>query len=162
VSNHSVVPDISSASNEDAIGTAVERYRELVQLLSGARTPELPDSSVTMAQMRALMVLSAIGQMRMSEAATALGVSQSTASGLIDRLVESGLVTRRSDDRDRRQVLVSLTADGIRFLDHFQELGMSHLRALLGQLHTAGIATVNNAIELLIDAARRMSVEDLR
>jgi DNA-binding MarR family transcriptional regulator len=142
-----------------SVDAAVEGYRELVQLLAGARSPELPDSSVTMAQMRVLMLLNALGEVRMSEAATALGVSQSTASGLVDRLVESGLVGRNSDAHDRRQVLVSLTADGVAFLDHFQELGISHLRQLMADFSAEEIAAVQRAIDLLIGAAQQLRRE---
>lgn len=144
------------------LDAVVDGYRELVQLLAGARTPELPDASVTMAQMRVLMLLSALGEIRMSEAATSLGVSQSTASGLVDRLVESGLVARHNDAHDRRQVLVSLTANGAAFLDHFQELGINHLRELMATFSEADIATVQRAIELLTGAARRLREEETK
>lgn len=142
------------------IDAVVEGYRELVQLLSGARTPELPDSSVTMAQMRVLMLLNALGEVRMSEAASALGVSQSTASGLVDRLVDAGLVARHGDDRDRRQVLIGLTPEGVAFLDHFQELGISHLRELMAGFTEDEIAAVRRAVDLLIAAARRLRQEE--
>lgn len=138
----------------------IEGYRELVHLLAGARTPELPDSSVTMAQMRVLMLLSALSEVRMSEAATALRVSQSTASGLVDRLVESGLVARHSDAHDRRQVLVSLTATGVAFLDHFQELGINHLRELMASFTGEEVVIIRRAIELLTAAARRLREEE--
>jgi DNA-binding MarR family transcriptional regulator len=115
-----------------------------------------------MAQMRGLMLLSALGEMRMSEAATALRVSQSTASGLVDRLVESGLVERHGDTHDRRQVLISLTDEGTAFLDHFQELGISHLRELMASLQPTDVATISRAIDVLITAARRLSEEETK
>jgi len=37
------------------LDAALDGYRELAQLLAGSRQPELPDSTVTMAQMRVLM-----------------------------------------------------------------------------------------------------------
>jgi DNA-binding MarR family transcriptional regulator len=98
----------------------------------------------------------------MSEAATALGVSQSTASGLVDRLVESGLVGRHSDAHDRRQVLVSLTPQGVAFLDHFQELGISHLRELMAGFTDEEVAAVRRAVDLLIEAAGRLRQEDTK
>jgi DNA-binding MarR family transcriptional regulator len=153
-------------TNEDGIAVAtndVERvldgYRQLIQILSAARTPELPDSSVTMAQMRVLMLLAGVGETRMSELAAALGVSLSTASGLVDRLVESHLVARHTDSVDRRQVLVSLSADGAAFLDHFQELGLAHLRELLAQLSPTDVATVRRSVDVLIAAALELPKE---
>jgi DNA-binding MarR family transcriptional regulator len=154
---------ITNESRAAAAGDDVEQvldgYRQLVQILSSAHTPELPNSSVTMAQMRVLMLLAAGAETRMSELAGALGVSQSTASGLVDRLVESHLVGRHTDIADRRQVLVSLTGDGAAFLDHFQELGLAHLRELLARLSPTDIATVRQTVEILITAANELPKE---
>jgi DNA-binding MarR family transcriptional regulator len=110
-----------------------------------------------MAQMRALMLLSAVGESRMSDLAPHLGISLSTLSSLVDRLVESGFAQRHDDPRDRRSVLVSLTDAGAHLLDSMQELGVDHLRQLLVNLDDDEIQTVNNAIELLVAAARRLA-----
>jgi DNA-binding MarR family transcriptional regulator len=142
------------------IDQALAGYRRLVGLLSAARTPEFPDPHVTMAQMRVLMLLSALGETRMSDLAHQQGISLSTLSSLADRLVEAGLAQRRSDPRDRRGVLVSLTPAGATLIDHFQELGTDHLRLLLEQLDNADIATVNHALDVLVAAARRIAAEE--
>ena len=42
-------------------------------------------------------------------------VSNGNVTGLVDRLVEQGLITRRPSPKDRRAQLVSLTAEGRRF-----------------------------------------------
>lgn len=143
-----------------AIERALSGYGRLVEILSAARTPEFPDAHVTMAQMRLLMLLSVAGEARMSELAHKLGISLSTLSSLVDRLVEADLAHRREDPRDRRNVLVSLAAAGAELLDRFQELGTDHLRQLLGQLEDQDIATVNEALELLVAAARRLPAEE--
>jgi DNA-binding MarR family transcriptional regulator len=114
-----------------------------------------------MAQMRVLMLLSAIGEARMSDLAHHLGIAPSTLSSLVDRLVEARLAIRRDDPRDRRSVLVALAPAGSQMLDQFNELGADALRSLLEQLDTKEIVTVNKAIELLVAAARRLS-EDPR
>jgi len=128
--------------------------------MSGARSQEFPVPHVTMAQMRVLMLLSAVGEARMSDLAHQLGISPSTLSSLVDRLVEANFVSRRDDARDRRSVLVSLTTGGTRLLDQFNELGAGALRELLEQIDARDIVTVNKAIELLVAAARRLTAED--
>ena len=146
-------------TSSQGIDHALEGYRQLVQILSGTRTPEFPDANVTMAQMKVLMLLS-VGEARMSDVAHQLGVSQSTLSSLVDKLVDGGLVQRRTDERDRRSVLVSLSPAGIELLDTFQELGVHHLRELLEQLEANELVTVNRAIDHLVAAARRLTSED--
>lgn len=141
---------------------ALDGYRELISVLASARTPEFPDPSVTMAQMRVLMVLEAVGETRMSGLAPHLGISLSTLSSLVERLVEARLAQRREDSSDRRNVLVSLTSEGIALLDKFQELGVDHLRSLFDLLAEDEIETVTQAIALLIGAARRLAPEEHR
>jgi DNA-binding MarR family transcriptional regulator len=113
-----------------------------------------------MAQMRVLMLLSAVGEARMTDLAHQLGIAPSTLSSLVDRLVEGGLATRRDDAHDRRTVLVSLAPAGSRMLDQFNELGADALRSLLEHLTNTEMVTVNQAIELLVAAARRVSAEE--
>jgi DNA-binding MarR family transcriptional regulator len=139
---------------------ALAGYRELVEILSTSRVPEFPETSVTMAQMRVLMLLSVTGETRMSQLAPQLGISLSSLSSLVDRLVEADLARRRDDPTDRRNVLVSLTAQGVALLDTFQELGIEHLRALLDQLTDREIEAVNHAIDVLVAAARRLTTEE--
>jgi len=142
------------------IDAALDGYRELAQMLAGSRQPQLPDSSVTMAQMRVLMLLSTIGPSRMSELAATLHITLSTCSGLVERLVESGLVNRRTDEHDRRQVIVSLSDEGIEFLDYFQEVGISHLRDLLLRLSPDDVRNVTATLDLLITAATESPTEE--
>ncbi len=144
------------------IDRALAGYAQLVELLSATRTLEFPDPHVTMAQMRVLMLLSAVGEARMSDLAHQLGIAPSTLSSLVDRLVEGGLATRRDDAHDRRTVLVSLAPAGSQMLDQFNELGADALRSLLEQLSDEEMVTVNQAIELLVAAARRASAEEPR
>lgn len=147
---------------DQPIERALAGYAQLVELLSASHTPEFPDPHVTMAQMRVLMLLSAVGEARMSDLAHQLGISPSTLSSLVDRLVEAQFVTRRDDAHDRRSVLVSLAPAGNQLLDQFNELGADALRSLLEQLNDKEIVTVNQAIELLVAAARRVSAEEPR
>jgi DNA-binding MarR family transcriptional regulator len=152
--------EATRAATSEPIDRAIAGYTQLVELLSASRTPEFPDPQVTMAQMRVLMVLAAVGEARMSDLAQQVGISPSTLSSLVDRLVEAGLASRHDDPRDRRSVVVALAPGGSRMLDQFSELGSDALRALLEQLDARDIVTVNKAIELLVAAARRLSAEE--
>ena len=65
-----------------------------------------------MPQAKLLHLVARAAEIHMSDLVHALGVSLSTVSGLVDRLVDQGLATRRDDPADRRQVVVALTAAG--------------------------------------------------
>jgi DNA-binding MarR family transcriptional regulator len=149
-----------SSNNPPRTEHVLKGYRELVEVLSAAHSPEFPDPSVTMAQMRVLMLLGAVGEARMSDLAAKLGTSLSSLSSVVDRLVEADLARRREDARDRRSVLISLAPAGSALLDNFQELGERHLRELLDELSDEAITTVSQAIDLLVAAARRLAQKE--
>lgn len=139
------------------IQTVVNNYDRIVRQLTSTRSAGIFESTVTMAQLKVLMLLGAKAETRMSELASDLHLSLSTVSGLVEKLVENGLAVRRTDDADRRQVLVSLAPQGVTFLDRFQELGKDTLRVLLEQLTADELECVAQAMNVLISAADRVT-----
>lgn len=90
----------------------------------------------------------------MSEVAERLGTAPSTASGVVERLVQFDLVERTEDPADRRHVLVRPTAAARERLEDFSELGHRRIRELLAQIPSPeDHATIERAIVLLTDAA---------
>lgn len=75
------------------------------------------DEEVTLSQYRALVVLASRGPQGVAAIADSLGVTPPTASRLCERLVRKGLVRRRTDRSDRRQVRVALTESGRHLVD---------------------------------------------
>ena len=59
-----------------------------------------------------LAVLDVDGPLPMRGLAETLDVSQASATGIVDRMEQRGLVERRRDDDDRRVVRVALTEEG--------------------------------------------------
>ena len=120
---------------------------------------EFAEVGVTMAQAKVLYVIAAAETLRMSELAARLGVSMSTASGVVDRLVEVGLLERRADAADRRQVIVALTDGGADTLQHMRELNHHQMRTLLERLSDEELSVIERAIEIL-DAAATPGASD--
>jgi DNA-binding MarR family transcriptional regulator len=89
----------------------------------------------------------------MSALTARLGVSISTVSGLVDRLVDHDLVARRDDPVDRRQVILAPTQAGQALVDRFRELGSAQFRGLLERLAPDDVAAVGRAIAILAGAA---------
>lgn len=70
------------------------------------------EEAVTPTQFRVLVVLAAHGPSRLNRLADRLGVNSSTALRTVDKLITSGLVQRRENQRDRREVVIELTDQG--------------------------------------------------
>jgi DNA-binding MarR family transcriptional regulator len=136
-----------------AVDDAIAGYEALMQRLADNHAPEFLEIAITMPQAKLLYLLGAAGELHMSELVTRLGVSLSTISGLVDRVVDSGLATRREDPVDRRQALVGLTPAGSQFIDRFRELNARQMRELLERLDDAELAQVRSALAALARAA---------
>lgn len=138
----------------------VERYETMMHRLIGGHAPEFTEVGVTMAQAKVLYVVMAAGELRMSELAARLGIGSSSASGLADRLVELGLLHRRADPDDRRQVLVTTTPEAIALLERFRELNRRQLRELLARLDADELSVVDRSLDILIRAIDRDAFTD--
>jgi DNA-binding MarR family transcriptional regulator len=77
-----------------------------------------------------------------------LALKHHSAVELIDRMERHGLVRRRRDSTDRREVLVYLRPRGARLLQHVAQ-------KRLGELRASG-AALANAIQALVSGARRV------
>ena len=114
--------------------------------------PELVDIDITMAQTKALYLLVAVGELRMSDLAARLGVTSSTATGLVDRLVELGLAARR-EASDRRQVVIAATEAARSLMERFRELNAAQMRRLLTHVDAADLPVIERAFGLILTAA---------
>lgn len=72
---------------------------------------------VTLTQYRTLVVLASRGPQHLGGLAAAVGVTPATATRMCDRLVRKGLVRRRVEPDNRRQLRVALTEHGRGLVD---------------------------------------------
>ncbi len=132
-----------------------------MQRLAGSHAPEFLEIAITMPQAKLLYLLGAAGELHMSDLVHRLGVSLSTISGLVDKVVDQGLASRHDDPVDRRQVVVALTPAGLDFIDRFRELNARQMRELLELLGDQDLAKVRDALAALATAASRLASASL-
>jgi DNA-binding MarR family transcriptional regulator len=124
-------------------------FDRMMHKLMADHAPEMTAIDLTMSQAKALYIVIAAGELRMSELAARLGITSSTATGLVDRLVELKLFVRHEEPADRRQVVVAATAEAEATVEHFRELNSRRMRAMLDRLELADLAVVEHAITIL-------------
>lgn len=107
------------SSGEDADVQAALSLLEVSRVLMGATLRAVAAAPVplTVPQHRVLVTIDAEGPRRVGALAEDLGVNQSNASRIVDRLASQGLVRRIRDRDDGRASLVALTPEGQRVLD---------------------------------------------
>ena len=75
-----------------------------------------PSGPLSLVHLQVLTVLETEGPVPMGALADSLDVSQASATGIVDRMEQRGLIERRRDDEDRRVIRVALTEAGSRLL----------------------------------------------
>lgn len=130
-------------------------HDDLMSRVAAGHTPEFLGIEISMPQAKALYLVATSGGIHMSALAGRLRVTLSTVSGLVERLVEHGLVARHDDPADRRQVVVTVTPAGLDLVRRFREFNEAHLGALLEALDDRELAIVAEALEALARAAAR-------
>jgi DNA-binding MarR family transcriptional regulator len=88
-----------------------------------------------------------------------LGVGLSTVTGIVDRLAEHNLVTRREDPDDRRITRVLPTPRARVMVDELLRYRNEVISDLLSRLDAEQLRTVETAFEYLRDAITQMSSE---
>jgi DNA-binding MarR family transcriptional regulator len=119
-----------------------------------ARSLAETEDTVTLVQYRALVLLAVRGETNVGALAEALGVHQSTATRLCDRLVKRGLVERGSPPESRREVVVSLTRAGHALLQSVTAKRRAEIDAIMARLPAKQRAAITEALLLFADAAR--------
>lgn len=110
----------------------VAACRSLIAL--SVRSLAVVDGIVDPLQFRALVVITSRGRTSLGELADATGLSLSTSSRLCSRLVEAGLIDRKDDPDDRRQLALTLTGDGKRVVSSVMGTRRRAVRQLLQRL----------------------------
>ncbi len=154
---HAKEPAIQPTERAALVNEVIAGFDALMHRMAGSHAPEFLEIAVTMPQAKLLYLLGAAGDLHMSELVSRLGVSLSTVSGLVDRIVEAGLASRREDPADRRQVVVGLTPAGAQFIDRFRELNAHQMRDLLDLLDDAELAGVRATLAALARAAEQLA-----
>ncbi len=97
-------------------------------------TSSLLDYDITLQQMRAFAFVLARGQTPINKVAEALGIRPNVATGIIQRLVDRGLIERHEDPRDRRIRLLTVTDRGLALIDELSGIVLAKGRELLDRL----------------------------
>ena len=118
--------------------------------------------SLSVHQFRVLTFLSRNPESPLTRVTEHLGVSRSTASALVDRLVRRQLVSRTEDPRERRCVMLTLTPTGIEHLQQARDATCARLAKVLAGLPSADLVHVAEGLTRLGAAFEEISASPRR
>jgi DNA-binding MarR family transcriptional regulator len=112
--------------------------------------------SLSIPQLRVLTFLHHVPGAPLASVTEHLGVSRSTASALVDRLVRRKLVNRTEDPQERRCVVLTLTPAGAQHLQQARDATCARLAKVLAGLSEADLLQVTEGLTLLGNAFKEM------
>jgi len=133
---------------ESTLQLSERAFRELFPILP----KEWLSLDLSTPQLKVVLLLLVNGPCRMSIIASALGVSLATGTGVVDRLVERGIVVREGDPEDRRVVLCRLSSKGEKMLLGLVQLARNHAEMMFRSLSIEKLMAVRAGLEALLEA----------
>lgn len=146
-------------SRDALIAQIMASQRRFQQALARDRTNPFFSVNLTMPQLKILFALRLNGGSGVQELAHLMGVSPATMTGIVDRLVAAGYVTRREDSHDRRVRRVELSPGGDQLLDGIVTAGEEHQLRLMSGLSLTELKVVAQAMEIIGQAIERDEAE---
>jgi DNA-binding MarR family transcriptional regulator len=129
--------------------TSVAAHLRVVLARAARRLRQEAGTDLSPSQTAALATIERRGPLTPSEVATCERIQRPTATRVIARLEEAGLVQRAADPTDGRSSLVSITADGRALLEAGRTRKDLFLARRLDELDADEVATLERAAEIL-------------
>lgn len=130
--------------HDDIAGMAMELGRLIRKEMTQSDETQSP------IRMHALCFIHEYPGVRMSELASLMKISPSTATAFIDKLVRAKLVRRSADEKNRKIVCLYLTANGLRACTEHQKSKKQILKKIFGKLSAADRTHLQRIFSLLL------------
>ena len=106
-------------------------------------------------QVKSMFFITNHGSTNFKNLAATLRVTPSNLTGVIDRLVEQGLVSRTENPEDRRMMVLKATEKGESLVSELRERRLSYLTKALNDLTPEELAAIKRGLTLLAKAAEK-------
>jgi DNA-binding MarR family transcriptional regulator len=125
-----------------------------------ARSFAAVEDTVTLPQLRVLVVIASRGPLNLGAIAEALGVHPSNASRACERLVVAGLLHRADDPADRRNLVLRLTDAGVRLVEGVNAHRRGVISGVLAGMPARRRAALVSALSAFAAAAGEITEAD--
>jgi DNA-binding MarR family transcriptional regulator len=131
----------------------IQLQRQVNRALRQGESDVWMELSLTIAQFKSLFFISNEGSTNFTKLAQALRVTSSNVTGIIDRLVGQGLVSRRENPENRRMLVLQSTDRGEALLASLRERKIGQLSEMLSRLSEEQLSTLAQGLRFLVEAA---------
>jgi DNA-binding MarR family transcriptional regulator len=138
---------------EELIAQITEAQRRMNRVIRERTLDSWVKLNLTIPQLKSLFYISRHGRVNLSGLASGIRVTPANVTGIVDRLVEQGLLTRTPDPDDRRVSWLSVTDKGKTLINDLREGRVQEMRRILDKLTEEELAIVARSFELVARAA---------
>jgi len=138
---------------EELIAQIIEAQRRMNRVIRERTLDSWVKLNLTIPQLKSLFYISRHGRVNLSGLASGIRVTPANVTGIADRLVEQGLLTRTPDPDDRRVSWLRATDKGKTLINDLREGRAQEMRRILDKLTEEELATVARGFELVARAA---------
>lgn len=142
-----------AVSSDDIADEIIAAYHTVWGMLHTVTIASWLDLDLSMAQLKTLFVVARAETVSVGQMAETLRVGMPTASHLIERLVQEGLVERTIDNSDRRRALAGLTPQGAQLVARLRQGSRSQLRSWVDALDTDDRAALLTGMRAIAQVA---------
>lgn len=111
----------------------------------------LRDFPITPAQFDVLQVIYFRGEKRMSDISKFLGITKSTTTGLVGRLIEAGFVEKRRSAYDKRSYIIKTSESGRTLIDNVISERISYLQNILSGFEGEDVEKLHFLLKQLLE-----------
>lgn len=122
---------------------------EVMKLLKTKMNKHLEDYGITVPQSMILRILGKSGKMKISDLSSKMSLSNSTVSGILDRLEKQEIVERTRSEEDRRIVYVSLSPKFEKIHQNFHKQMEEYVKNMIGEGSPDEINTIIEGLSIL-------------
>jgi len=119
----------------------------------------MQDSDLTFPQLSVISMLEKHGEQKVSELSLKIGLSDSTVSGILDRLEQKDIIKRERTKDDRRVVKISLTGKSKELCNDFRRKREEYFTRLLKKLSEEEIKDIIKGLGILNRALAEEELE---
>lgn len=105
---------------------------------------------LTIGQLKSLFFIRNHGSTNLRKLAAALGVTPTNTTGIVDRLVKHGLISRTENPEDRRMLLLQPTPKGEELITKLRERRRDYMVEVLGHMSMDELISLSNGLTSLI------------
>jgi DNA-binding MarR family transcriptional regulator len=138
---------------EELIAQIIEAQRRMNRVIRERTLDSWVKLNLTIPQLKSLFYISRHGSVNPTGLASGIHVTPANVTGIVERLVEQGLLTRMPDADDRRVLWLRLTEQGEALLANLRDVRAGEMHRILGRLSTENLSLLARAFDILAQAA---------